>query len=266
MSAQTHLAQYGVTLDQARAFIYDNIGSPGIIFSTCQAYGVTNDMLAEIVGGGVTVADVQGFWASQGFNASLLNGEDGGGSSGGGGGDLSSIDLSLLAQLVFSNADSTGVLSTAAIRERVIAQTGADDYNRAFDPSTYDGAGDGTFTAAELGLPQFANLPATAETLENLLYGSIVKTLKNLGLDDQADFLALSNFIAANQTGIESGDPSLINQFVQYAVAIYGDATAQPLLSDQQIADVAVLTGVVFVDGYESGLTLADGLLSGFLG
>lgn len=73
MTAETHLQQYGITIAQAKKFILDNVNKPSNIYSVAKQFGVTNDMLAEIVGG-VTAGDVKGWFAVRGFDASLLEG------------------------------------------------------------------------------------------------------------------------------------------------------------------------------------------------
>lgn len=73
MTAETHLKQYGVSVAQAKKFILDNINKPSNIYSVAKQFGVTNDMLAEIVGG-VSALDVKNWFSSKGFDASLLEG------------------------------------------------------------------------------------------------------------------------------------------------------------------------------------------------
>ncbi|WP_293266269.1 hypothetical protein [Neptunomonas sp.] len=77
MSTAEHLAQYGVTLEQAKDFILSNIAAPNVIYETSLQFGVTAAMLAEIYGG-VTKEEVVGFFDAQGLNGSAL---DAGGSS-----------------------------------------------------------------------------------------------------------------------------------------------------------------------------------------
>lgn len=72
MSAATHLAQYGVTVDQAREFILANLGNLQHIIDVCGEFGVTNQMLAEIYGG-VTATDVINFFQANGFNSTHLD-------------------------------------------------------------------------------------------------------------------------------------------------------------------------------------------------
>lgn len=75
MSAESHLAQYGVTVEQARTFLVDNVQNGNLqnILDVCSEFGVTNPMLAEIYGG-VSASDVVNYFASNGYDStSLIN-------------------------------------------------------------------------------------------------------------------------------------------------------------------------------------------------
>lgn len=67
MSASELLAQYGVTFQQAREFIHNNLNSPAIIYSTAAQYGITFDMLGELYADGVSGNEVKNFFAAKGF-------------------------------------------------------------------------------------------------------------------------------------------------------------------------------------------------------
>lgn len=71
MSAASHLAQYNLTVADARAFIMDNMYRPAYIYDVAVQYGVDSEMLAEIYGG-VTGHDVMQFFFQQGLDAGRL--------------------------------------------------------------------------------------------------------------------------------------------------------------------------------------------------
>lgn len=71
MSAATHLAQYNLTVADARAFIMDNMYRPAYIYDVAVQYGVDSEMLAEIYGG-VTSHEVMQFFFQQGLDAGQL--------------------------------------------------------------------------------------------------------------------------------------------------------------------------------------------------
>ena len=71
-TAAEHLAQYNVTVEQARTFIFSNLLDLPLILHVADTFGVTNQMLAEIVGG-VTEADVEYYFAAHGLDSSILD-------------------------------------------------------------------------------------------------------------------------------------------------------------------------------------------------
>lgn len=75
-TAQQHLASYGVSMQDALAFVMANLTTPETIFNVCKTFGVTNAMLAEIVqpvAAGLTERDVQGFFNGNGLKAVSLD-------------------------------------------------------------------------------------------------------------------------------------------------------------------------------------------------
>ena len=67
MSAEQHLAQYGVTVEQARQFIHGNLQNPETIYQVAAQYGVTFDMLAEIYGENANGEIVKSFFNGLGM-------------------------------------------------------------------------------------------------------------------------------------------------------------------------------------------------------
>lgn len=76
-TAESHLAQYGVTMSVARNYLMENLDNLFAIHDTCSTYGVTNDMLAEILAGdfpGLTGTIVADYFASNGIDSNNLGG------------------------------------------------------------------------------------------------------------------------------------------------------------------------------------------------
>lgn len=71
-TAVDYLAAKGVTVAQAYSFIMSNISSPGTIYNVAKQFGVTNQMLGEIVGASADA--VKSFWSARGFDAAQLDG------------------------------------------------------------------------------------------------------------------------------------------------------------------------------------------------
>lgn len=264
MSAETYLAQFGVTVAQAREFILSNVNSPGTIFSVADQFGVTTDMLAEIVGGGFTGDDVTAWFAARGFNASQL--DDAGSDAGG---ELLPEDMAALASLVTLNTN-TGALSNSELRAAVITAIAPDgfdqdDYWDAFDPANYEGASDGTFTADELGVSSaFGSIAATAENLESLFYGTTIKALRAI---DMQEILDIQSFVAANATALGNGDEVVLSQYIDLMVSVFEDQAVTPVIPDATLDDAIVLATAMFVELVASGdaPALFDGMLTGFM-
>lgn len=70
MSETTNLlAQHGISLEEARSFVYSNLSSPQTIYQVAAEYNITFAMLAEIYGQGASQNDVTGFFQGQGMVA-----------------------------------------------------------------------------------------------------------------------------------------------------------------------------------------------------
>ena len=75
MSTSEHLAQLGVTIEQAREFIINHVNQPSVIYAVSVQNAITANMLAEIYGG-VTESDVINFFNTSGFDGSALTDND----------------------------------------------------------------------------------------------------------------------------------------------------------------------------------------------
>lgn len=177
-----------------------------------------------------------------------FGGGSGGGGSGGGddGGSTIPDDFLALQSLVTLN-NQTGVLSTASLRAAIIAQTSEIDYQYAFDPSIYDD-GDGVLTASELGLTQFASLPATLASIESLYFGTAIKALQSI---DEAEIVQLGNYVTAHQAELENG--ALPQEYIDLLISIFSDPGNPPLFSDSMIAEAIVTGTVAFIVAVNSG-------------
>ena len=267
MSALSHLAQYGVSIQQAHDFIFANLNQPAVIFNTAHQFGVTNEMLAEIVGGGYGASDVRAWFAGQGFNASLLDpstGNNGGNNGGNNTGDtLIPAEIQAFAALVGLNAN-TGVLSNATLHDRIVAHTGLPAYLDTFAPSSAASA-DGVLSGDELGVPGLGNLPATLESVESLYFGTAIRMLKAV---DQTEIInELLPFALEHKAALQSGDEATIQLYLKLLVGVFEDPATQPMFSDSQVADMIVHSAVTFVGVIQGGGdgSVFENLLQGIL-
>jgi hypothetical protein len=71
ISAEAHLAKFGVTVQQALDFIIANIDQPEVIYVTAREYGVTQAMLHEITDAPASVID--DYFTGAGFDPGRLD-------------------------------------------------------------------------------------------------------------------------------------------------------------------------------------------------
>jgi hypothetical protein len=69
-STADHLASLGVTVHEARAFIAAHLDNPHKIANAADQHGITDEMLAQIVGGEITGLEVAAFFSAHGMERS----------------------------------------------------------------------------------------------------------------------------------------------------------------------------------------------------
>lgn len=269
MTAAELLATHNLTVQQASDWIQANVGNPTLVYNTAMQFGVNSSMLAEIVSSwvpGATAGAVEGFFSNNGLNGAALATVPPGGNAGGdtGTAEVLPADMAALASLVTLNTNG-GALATSALRAAVLSELDVDAYYyELFDPAGYEGSGDGTFTAEELGIPGLGNLAATTENMESLYYGTLIKAFKAI---DMNEILQIQNFAVANQAGLQSGSQAVMDQYMALMVSVFEDQAAMPLFTDQQLADTIVTSTAVAATlvGGGDAMALFDGLFTGFL-
>lgn len=264
MTAAELLGRYNITMQQASDWVQAHVDHPALIFNTARDYGINSSMLAEIVSPwvpGVNAGLVEDFFDSHGLDGSALSPGSGGDS---GTGEILPEELAALASLVMLNNNS-GLLSTESLRAGVLGELPVDAYYyQLFDPAGYEGAGDGTFTADELGIPGLSNLAATTESLESLYYGTLITAFKAIDVDE---IMQIQNFVQANAGALESGSPAVLDQYIGLMVSVFQDPAATPLFPDNELASTIVMATAAAAELMGGGdpLALFDGLFTGFL-
>jgi len=168
MSAESHLAKFGVTAQQAKDFINSNIQNPGDIFQAAREYGVTTEMLSEL--SGYSEDDVRGYFDSIGKNSKNL--------------DFTKIlinsDLNSLESLILTNGKE-GILSNDSLQKSVLSKIkDPADYENFFQPAKSYQDNDSVYDDDELGVSSLGNIPATAKSLESVFYGSLINIFSRL--------------------------------------------------------------------------------------
>jgi hypothetical protein len=72
-STAEHLASLGVTVKDAREFVMSHLSDLGVVLGAARDHGITNEMLAQIVGGEITGLQVAQFFSAHGFDSSVLD-------------------------------------------------------------------------------------------------------------------------------------------------------------------------------------------------
>jgi len=168
MSAATHLAKFGVTVEQAYDFIIANVDQPEVIFSTAEEFAVTTAMLSEITQFSITT--ISDYFASFNLDTGKLDDTR----------ILINVDLGVLESFVVFN-NRNGILSNESLSELVQPLLNNPSiYDTVFDPVFAFQTNDGIYDADELGIPNLSNVPATNESIESLFYGSLIRMFSAL--------------------------------------------------------------------------------------
>ena len=220
MSASTYLANYGISVQQAHDFIFAHLDDPALIHSAAAQYGVTNEMLGEIVGG-YNADQVEAYFELHGLASAQLDSAH----------PLLADDMLQLSNL-FTLNNYDGMLSVASLREQVIAQTGLASYEAAFDPNLYDGAADGVFTPAELGVSSLGTLAASMGTIESLFFGTLITAFRSVDMEEALDLFYFE------------GDDA---QFLSLLVNVFADLAEPAFFPDSEIVEIVVMAGISLV-------------------
>lgn len=266
MTAAELLAKYAISVDDARDWIMAHLDSPHTIFNTAREFGISSDMLAELVAPvvpGATADMVESFFSSYGLDGSLLRVPDSVPTPPGR--EILPSDMAALTKLVTFNTYG-GVLATEALRAAVITSpVTPEQYDAAFSPASYTGSEDGVMTGAELGISGFPSFAATSANLESLYYGTVINAFKAI---DMSEIMEINNFVTAHAADLEHGSADTMTAYIQLMVSVFEDPAAVPILNDALLAN-AIVTGTrnfVTVVGSGDSSALFDGLLMGFTG
>lgn len=233
-TGQEVLTHYQITIDQAQKFILANIKQPDVIFDIAEQFGITTQHLGDITGYSTDI--IRDFFSSYGldtidlddikilFNSELANG----------------------ASLVQFNNHSD-VLSTASLGSLVKADVELLDYSEFFEPIFRYQKDDGFYTPDELGVSHLGNnVPATEESIESLVYGTLINIYA--GLDD-SELTVLESF---------SHNASNISEYRALLTAALSDPANR---SDEELANLIANETAVLIDEYWYGDVIVNGSL-----
>lgn len=230
MSAATHLAKFGVSLNAAKQFLLDNLSQPAQIHSVCKQFGVTNAMIAEIVG--VPENAVVGFFSSHGLNAAELNGSSQPTTTT----SVLSNFPATLSSLITYNTNS-GTLSTESLRADIVSKVGQANYSAAFGNST---------------------------DAESQAFGTLIRIMKSI---DMNEAMQISSFVMQNQAGFAAQDPTVLNNYLNLMGNIYSTPANPQLIPDTLIHTSLVNSFAQMIQVVGSGQSVDwNGVFAGFSG
>lgn len=246
MSAESHLAKFGITIQQAKDFISLNIEQPKLIFDTAFTYFVTIPMLSEITKYSEGV--ISEYFKSAGIDSpSSLNNTR----------KLVNSDLGVLDNLVDFNTKA-GILSITSLREKVQPLIGDPDYFPSYDPF-FDPVADfqildGKYDSDELGVKHLGEIAATTANLESLFYGTLINIFSRLDKNE-----------------LDQIEPIIDNgSFYQNQALLFNALNSSPspiAWTDAELADLVINDAARIINNYQTSDLPVGGILdNSFLG
>lgn len=240
ISAEEHLAKFGVTVEQAFDFIFANTENAELIFEVADRFLVTNNFLSEITNHSIDT--VRDYFSINGIDSSKLDYAS----------RVINFDLDTLEHLVGFN-ENAGLLSNDTLRDAVKPLLNFPlGYEPTFEPfSILDD--DGIFDAEELGVGHLSNVPANGSSLESIFYGSLI-----------------NSFNAVDETELETfnsirGDINPDN--AQIMLEILSESPESSIWPEEQLAGLVIDEAVSTINGFwTSGNDFGGVLDLSFLG
>ncbi|WP_139218478.1 hypothetical protein [Nitrosomonas aestuarii] len=243
MSAESHLAKFGVTVPQALNFLVVNIQQPETIFNVASQFAITAEMLSEITN--LSPSIVREYFAASGLDASELDETS----------ILVNSDLGALESFVRFN-DKTGGLSNESLRELIKPLLNDPSaYDTVFNPQFTFQMNDGIYDAQELGVLHLnALVPATNESIESLFYGSLIKMFSAL---DQTELNPIVSFPVANRQS---------NDFQVFVSEALSDIPAKVIWLDDVMVRLVVNESIILINDLVEDTSIVGVLDQSFLG
>lgn len=260
MTTADYLAKFNLTIQDAYNFVMSHLGNPKQIYDVCKQFGVSNEMLSDIVGMGISPTQVRDFFNSFGLDGNALfavNMQSNLGLD-----NYNNLDdvSALFSNLLTVNNES-GSLSSASLKQQIISVTGESAYNSAFNPWVFDATGDGVINANDFGGGTMGNLAATQESVESIYYGTLISMLKSIDIYENQE---MEVFVYENQLALANQEVWAINELLTRTYDVYKDYASPQLLSYEQI-ESAIVNSTIGLVGYANGdnNVLLSALLNG---
>lgn len=179
-TGQEVLDFYKVTISQALQFIEANINKPQTIFNKANESGITIQHLSDITGYSTDI--ISNYFVSAGLNPRKLD-------------EVKLIFNSSVGDLesIVSFNSHSGALSNIELGDRVETVVDPIKYQYFFEPFSqheYEQI-DGVLTPDESGISHLGNVPATSDSMESIVYGSLINLYSQL---DETELRELKEF------------------------------------------------------------------------
>jgi len=249
MSAETHLAKFGVTVQNAFDFIVAHVDQPEIIFNAADQFAITTEMLAEITN--ISTDVITQYFAEFNLDTRELDDTH----------ILISTEPGTLGSLVDLN-ERTGLLSNESLRTAV--QDALLQLQPPIDSSTYDAVfgpqftfqdDDGIYDADELGVDGLNDVPATNASVESLFYGSLINMFNTF---DQIELNQIIQFPLTNRIGSDD--------FQLFVLEALSDIPLTPQLSEDQLAGLVAREAAILITDLVGDSSIVGVLDHSFLG
>lgn len=241
-----HLKKYGVSFNDAKSFVYGNLGNPALIYEVAVQYGVTSSMLAELYGQGVNAAVVEQFFSAAGFNANklkpqvVINW------------DFNQLESDLFdlmttdenldqLSLLYRPFETEGVLSAQNLTASILSGVSPRQFDAFMETASMDDNNDGVVTAQEAEAPGMPSFAATVENGAAHMYGFLIRALKGL---DQTELNAMKEMTSNGMGSNRTETLAVLTQFMDTYIDAMTTPAQVPLFSDEEIEDV-IVTGLI---------------------
>lgn len=257
MNVTQHLAQHGVSFQEARDFVYANLNNPAHIFDVALTFGVTSSMLAELYGQGVNATVVEQFFDSQGLDGARLSATV---SNSWDHVDLDQLDWTSIENsfmklsVLLRPLETTGPLSAENLTASILKQVSQHSFDSYMDPRSMDENGDGIVTAAEAEVPGMPSFLATVGNIAAHEFGFLVRALTAL---DAHEKRALEGLINQGPGATLQQTQAAVQNYMDTMVQALLTPTSEPYYNNNEVANI-IVTGIVSTirDGGHSGEAL----------
>lgn len=259
MNVTQHLAQHGVSFQEARDFVYANLNNPAHIFDVALTFGVTSSMLAELYGQGVNATVVEQFFDSQGLDGARLSATA---SNSWDHVDLAKLDWTdiensfMKLSVLFRPLETSGPLSAKDLTAGILKQVTQQSFDNHMNPLFWDHDDDGIVTAEEAEAPGMPSFLATVDNVAAHELGFLVRGFTALDADEKR---TLEGLISQGPGATLQQTQAVVQNYMDTLVQALLTPTSEPYYNNSEVANI-IVTGMVSTirdDGFSGAVLLS---------